>query len=405
LPAIAFSASWGGGTQHLSQYDLSKVFPLLVSILIARWFLRSGPKVIMPIWLTRFLFFTLIHTLIVFVVFFPNELTYGYTGVVELGGDFFRAEEGKLLVIFRFYLFALFSYALAIELKSMRQIAMFSGFYGLGLASVSFAGGYQSITQDYIRLAGGFLNPNSFGLAGLTAMFLGFIAFYSDNKLWNRILSFISIGTGGYVLVVSSSRGNILGALSGIFVVVLLSRLGNKVKMLVAALVLLVSLVFVVPNEYLVTVSHRFEYDQIVSRGGSGRLPLWQDYLRHFGEYSAQGVGATRSMTVIENDWTDKLLVTHNTYLQIIVEYGIVGFFLFMATLSSFWKRAVYIKQKNNSLPIALFVALSVTIFFGCQLTSRDTWIILGVLGATTSNTLLKPSKNNEKVVNNKKIQ
>ncbi|MFA6582916.1 MAG: O-antigen ligase family protein [Elusimicrobiaceae bacterium] len=386
LPLIAFFSCWGSGTQNLTNHDLSKIFVGLIIVLILHWLFFTKNRLQFPRWVTLFVAFSFIHTAVTYGILFPEELGFGYTGIVHLNENFSSMQESLLFVISRFFLFILFGYAIAREINNKQQISTFAIFYGLGLLFIHLTGGYE--TQDKenieIRQAGGFLNANAFGLSGLTAIFLGLVGFTITKSQFAKTLSVVTIATGIMALIASASRGNIIGALAGILILIFFSRLKQMMKFALFSIAVLTTILLFAPGKYTQTVMTRFEHDKLTEGGGSGRTGIWKDYLDNLSKYFVIGVGQGRSITVIEDNWTEKYAVTHNTYLQILVEYGLPGLCLLIAALTALFKMLKKIEEPQLRIhALAALTAWTVSVTFGNRLTARDTWILLGILVAT----------------------
>jgi len=376
LPAMAFFATWGDGLQQIIPFQASKIFVVLTGLLLLHWVLVMRAKLAFPRAMTLFVLFMLLHTIVVFTLI-PQEFSFGKTGISTIQSGFERIGESIDITILRVFTFIAMAYALAREIKNRNQIVIFSFFYACGLLAVYLMGGYVMTDLYETRQAGGYLDPNSFGLSGLIAVFLGIISFnYADNLRW-KLLSLLGPLTGVMVLLASSSRGNMVGTFCGVLLLIAVSKLGQKLKtVLIIACILVISLLSL-PDEYLQTLNLRFDLNRLTYDKGAGRLIIWQDYLRYWKDYVVTGVGLERSMTVLTNRCT-RYQVPHNVYIQLLVEFGLPGLLLFLAAIVTFFRRLRNIPGKYPFM--AILTAWLVSSFFLGTLESRDTWLIFGII-------------------------
>ena len=114
------------------------------------------------------------------------------------------------------------------------------------------------------------------------------------------------------------------------------------------------------------------------------RLELWQAYVERASAYWLTGVGFGRSMTVIEGSGI-RVGATTNNYLWSVVEFGVGGAGLFVAALVSLWGRLARAGRgalASGAIGRALFVAWAVAGCFLDTMAMRETWLVLGMVGA-----------------------
>jgi O-antigen ligase len=200
---------------------------------------------------------------------------------------------------------------------------------------------------DYGKRASGFFgNPNQ--LAGFleAALLLGLsLAWWGRWKVWARIV----VGYGAVMcaagLLISGSRGGYASALAGLFVFVLLCFMvkerkshGNIWAITLASVVLAATLAF---TAYVVVK----QSDLLRARveGATGDVPvradLWKAALRQFALQPVFGTGSATYLyfgrmfrgPAIHTD----PIYAHGDYLQLLAEFGLVGFAGFLIFLGA----------------------------------------------------------------------
>lgn len=374
---IGFFASWGGGLQSLISFDISKVFVFSSISLILHWFLVSRFRFQRSNPFHCFIIFLLFHVLISYVFFFRDEFVIGYAERVILQEGIFRIQENIGMLIFRLVLYVFLFYALLAVLNEQRIfLLMFS--YSLGLASIILLGGYQRYDQilyEY-RLAGGVLDPNAFGFSCVTAFFfLVSLFFFLKNNFLKKLL-FIFLGVLSFWGVISSgSRGALLGLFFGLLVFLFgyRSRFSRLVSVF-ALILFLIGASMLFSKNVDESFQGRFSFSRAQDDRGAGRLDIWNGYLKKWPEYVLVGKGFARSREVIKDQVGFKFAVTHNIYLEVLVEFGIIGLLLFLSSIYRTW-----ITFKNGYIS-ALFSSFIMISFFLNTFSLRETWIVLAIV-------------------------
>ena len=223
---LAFFVSWGSGLQTIFTLDTSKIFVGLALIVIIFWVLNSKDRFVIPVSLKYFLFFVLIHTAVTYTFFYPSEFSFRYAGEVYLQNEVVRNFEDKGILILRFFLFAILGIAIARLIENEMRLKILILGYSVGLTLILLLGGYMYVSADMeeVRIAGGYLDPNSLGLTGLTVGLLN-LSLYLHFKIEKWSIFFVLMGAVGCLAVLlSSSRGAMLGLLVGFVIVIVLYK-------------------------------------------------------------------------------------------------------------------------------------------------------------------------------------
>lgn len=235
----------------------------------------------------------------------------------------------------RFLSIFLFVYLTSVNLATIR-------FYAYALSAIlvimviltltSQSGARTSISSSY--------DPNDMALVLLTMSALVICTFQSEKKKVRSVM--LALGIAGFTTVLmTGSRGGFLG-LSGVAIYLMLSlskSTSGKLyripgpKVLIGAVVVVVILAVAAPQESWERIQTVFEpetdYNTTAERG---RIAIWERGMSTFLHRPwGVGVGAYTA--------SDQLYMTaHNSFLQVAVELGILGFWIYVLFYVKIWR-------------------------------------------------------------------
>ena len=126
----------------------------------------------------------------------------------------------------------------------------------------------------------------------------------------------------------------------------------------------------------------------------SGRSDIWDAALEIYKMNPILGSGFSSFGTVYD-EYVGKAKGAHNSFLQYLIEVGIIGLLLFiMMLLLCFFKILTFKKYKNICLGI--FVFLLIEAFFNGFFRSKGIWLLLGILFSVNSNISNKVTYQND---------
>ncbi len=211
----------------------------------------------------------------------------------------------------------------------------------------------------------GTTHPNSQGVnCGL--FILSGTALLDYVKTQKRLL-LVLIGIGFLFLLLTSSRTAFASAMLGIFAYKAMSlETTRKVRVMFAsALALLVAATYF-GNKFFLVMKTGLLFGRDVESGGAqltGRVPVFFECLRHlrgreFFGYGYHGFWTPERIEDISRELGWNVPSAHNAYIDILLEVGIVGLFLFVAVtiMSLAWSRRIFLKTGN--VGYAFFFAL-----------------------------------------------
>ena len=195
-----------------------------------------------------------------------------------------------------------------------------------------------------LRYAGALGYAGENGLAAFEAQFLllllGMLSSLRGLRL--KLLTVVSIGLCAYCLMFSFSRGGYIGLLAGL----LFLGVARERKYLVVLAAILLSWQTLVPNAVRERVTMTYEDGQVDSSSGE-RVQLWQDALTIIPKNPLLGTGFnTYKLLGRSEDYTD----THNYYMKVTVETGLVGLVLFVMLLWKMLAESISLMRETDDL-------------------------------------------------------
>lgn len=312
-----------------------------------------------------------------------------------------------LLIQWKEYAAMIFLYFLSLhvfkEEKEHRQIIVLISLVILFIGIRGFrsftAGG--SFSEDS-RYEGPFwregLGSNHYGafMAHYTAAVLGFFFFEKDKRL--SILYAMTLFFGTYAILFSYSRGAYLATL----VVIMFYGFIHKRSLLILVCVFIFSWTVLLPTSVVERVQMTKNESGEIESSAQQRIDLWHQATDLFLEYPIFGVGYSGfniKMKSIQNHLTD----THNYYLKVLCEEGLVGFMLLCGLLlRALWQGWKLFKIGSNSFYRGLglgFLGATLSIMITNGFGDRWSYYVLGgyfwiLLGIVDQGIINSESKN-----------
>ena len=229
----------------------------------------------------------------------------------------------------------------------------------------------ENAREGYVRseiiLFGAELDPNFVGIPFIASMTL-----LLDNVLKKK-RTFISIAmyvVNAIAIVYTASRGSFLSAIISsvlVFLFFLFSKdikLSRKLIYFVLVIVLICVLIKVIETQFPLQWERMLNFDS--DDGGNGRLDLWDKALLRWQQNPIFGGG-------LYSNYLNTGKATHNTYLQILSETGLIGFGIGITFFVLMLKKA-YKFEKNL---FCMLFGTMLQIFFLDALDARVFWVIL----------------------------
>jgi O-antigen ligase len=211
--------------------------------------------------------------------------------------------------------------------------------------------------SDSIRISGpfSFLGPNELGVfySMYTFLLLGISYFVEDKRI--KYLILLVCACNFYPILYSYSRGAYTATLAGFLTLGFLKD--RRFLILVVVLVFLYS--FILPNSVVERINITFLEDQQITQekmetsavdvGGIeidtvGRKILWEKAQRYFEQEPVLGIGFD-TFRHLEG------MITHNMFLKILAEQGLVGMTIFISfIITLLWQAYRLFRRSTNNL-------------------------------------------------------
>jgi len=229
-----------------------------------------------------------------------------------------------------------------------------------------------------------YADPNYFSASLILPAMLLLGQFLRRNTL-PRLLGLFMIL---FAIFLSGSRGGVISLLAAILFLVY-KRMTNGKKKSILIIVFLFLLSISIINYTNPATLARMNPKNIIASGGSGRYFIWEVGWRAFCDRPLIGFGLTNfplAYEMFRYDFPQSIyyfnrpyLESHNTYLEVLVEAGIVGFVLLVLSLMIHWKALKDKTYKNeDTIEIqAAFIGIAISAFFLSMLRSKAFWLLL----------------------------
>lgn len=319
-----------------------------------------------------------LHDLI-FLIF----ILYGGTTVIYAADQLstLRMFFGSLIMFFCYFSVKLFFINYSFKISDVERLLYFSSlsfiiislimyFYGMYI----IAGDFQS--YEHIRVSGVFVERATPRLIGLVldpnifVVYVTPIFFYLLLKINKNIFDFIALTLTVLCILLSLSRGGILAILSVVLmlfflktIIALVNGILNK-KILTWLLILSIVFIFIFHSlDIHSNISSIIERRISSIADGSGRVDIWKNLLSLWAENPIFGIGWYNFLHY-NIELFDRANYAHNTYLEVLVETGLVGFTLYTSFLLVIIHRVITLVYQKPELNYLLYSLLSILVSF-----------------------------------------
>ena len=258
---------------------------------------------------------------------------------------------------------------------------------------------------DGSRLSDSGVDPNELAMTLVAAILFGvLLAIQSRSRLVRACFSGLVL-FNFYGLLVTGSRGGLLALFAALFAWVVVGGRWRG-KLAFAALIVAVSagayIAVAAPAEQQARIEGVLGIgNQPVDRSGAGRTSIWAVGVRAFKAKPLRGYGygnyrdvsphfLLREPGLVESRYILHPLVAHNTYLQSLVEVGILGSILFFAPVAGALVAFLLAARRFRRLGeeeleffartgFAAFIGVLVASFFISEGLAKILWIMVGL--------------------------
>jgi O-antigen ligase len=255
---------------------------------------------------------------------------------VEPSGALHQLATTAALIIF--YLVAVSFRMTENEVKWVVRLAILGGCFAAMFAVYEYSAGINWAQGSGARLVerGSLIvgetevNPDLFGLKLIIPISLAVAAFLAARSWWGKLMSFSALAMIVLALLLTMARSALLSLL--VMIVVFFVRL-RLYRRLVPVALLAAALLAAMPATFFQRIREATE------TGGAGRTDIWKVGFEMFKHYPLFGTGLGNFVIVYQQyaGFSPKfhgfMRGAHNTYLNILVELGILGLALFLIAI------------------------------------------------------------------------
>ena len=208
-----------------------------------------------------------------------------------------------------------------------------------------------------MRVYSTFENPNVYGEYLILAIPIAVSLFWTEKGFWKKTFLLGISGITMLAMILTFSRGCWLGIL---FALAILAVIIDR-RFIILGLIGLMMLPFVLPD----TIINRFmSIGDMSDSSTSYRVYIWMGSLAMLKDYwlSGIGLGETSFNTIYPLYSYNNIEAphSHNLYLQIVSQFGIMGLIIFLAIVYNFYKdTAISMLKKKNILLAGIIAGLT----------------------------------------------
>ena len=228
-----------------------------------------------------------------------------------------------------------------------------------------------------------FLGPNEYAAFHVQYLFVLLGIFFFDKVKIHRIFLGVAIAVSLYCVLFSYSRGAYIAALAGIMFI---SGIKKRV-LLIPLIILLIFWQVILPRSVVERINMSRTEEGDLENSSQLRVIMWQESIGAFQEspITGKGFNVTPHLGLALGD-------THNMYVKVLVEQGIIGMIIFLSILWRSFKNAWFLyKNSKDSILKGLglgfatcVIVTMVTNIFGDRWTYIQLgayfWVFLGLV-------------------------
>jgi len=290
--------------------------------------------------------------------------------------------EKSMQILMLYIAFAVFYFVMVNTVRTKQQWYNLVMFFILSATAVALFGVYQNFalettsqsswvdeemfSQIGVRVYSTLDNPNVLGQFLVLVIPVAFAMLVSEKKLIKRLIFFASCVIMGACLVFTWSRAGWVAIILALgFFVVMKDRRWSTL-----CIVALLIMPFILPENIISRIT---SIGNMKDSSTAYRVSVWIASLRIAADYWLGGIGLgsgafERMYQHYALNGAGFALHSHNFYIQLVVEMGILGLVVFFAIIFASYKQIVFIKDKksaNYNVALAIGGALLGYLFQG----------------------------------------
>jgi len=234
---------------------------------------------------------------------------------------------------------------------------------------------FKGVQSVYLRYSAVGFNANDIAVAIALGIPLSWFLFLKFDKLILKIINLIVLLCSLAAIILTGSRtGMIVGSIGFCYLLITFFNT-NKIEKVITILILLSCLAIIIFFINSATFQRILSVKSELLHGTwGGRIIIWKMGIKQWFAHPLLGIGIGCYKQAVK--WQGLLAASHNTFLQILVETGIIGFLLFMNINFLLFKKIVLLP----SIEKKLFIIIFIIIFLGLSVLSwglrKQLWIM-----------------------------
>jgi O-antigen ligase len=250
---------------------------------------------------------------------------------------------------------------------------------------INYVQGQQIYLYSGGRYAGAGLNAVDLALTlSLGLPIAWFLAISMERKGKKRVLialNYIFIPAALFAIILSGSRTALFAAIPALVYILATFNRFRPFNRLVIFIVLVGSMLILqlyIPRSVL----ERFTTtaNSIITGDLGGRVSIWQASISIFQENPILGIGSGALNSTLELG-----TVAHNTYLSVLTELGLIGFFIYVLLLAIILTMIVRQSRLYSQLWLAVFMVWMIGVLSLTWEYRKTTWLLLGLIVISAS--------------------
>lgn len=223
-------------------------------------------------------------------------------------------------------------------------LSMYAGSLLFCILSLFLMKPYALYTQRFVlTIMGVQMDPNNAGAIALPSFALSIYWMVQKQGAARKLFYAVSVLVSSYVILMTGSRGSMLGMAAIVLLLVFVSRDIGMTRKAIMIAILCLGLFLVLSITPIDTLNRLFgDYGD-----GSGRSELWKMVWNAFLSQPLLGVGWGGVADIIN-------MATHNTFLSMLAEQGILGSLFFVFPIAF-----VFIASLKNKSTVATLLLVS----------------------------------------------
>lgn len=236
--------------------------------------------------------------------------------------------------------------------------------YGATGKSYSLSG---RLTINIMGIEGG--DENQLAAVISPAIVIAFSRLLKQTKIPQKVVYGVIVIVSIFAQLLTGSRGGLIASFVAMVVVFFMNKrklsIGNIISTSLIAIVFFTVVLGKLPD----VLSQRL-FGFSTYAGGSGRSDIWRVAVQAFSERPILGYGLNGWYNYAIQNY-GKLIGTHNTYLKVLLDVGLIGFSLF---IFPFYKAMKFNLRNRNTLETGILISALVASFFIDVLQVRFLW-------------------------------